>query len=663
MLRYLPCRTPSGSRVKLTVAALVAAVVFACSVKPGGNTTETSGTQPGEQGLPGSGNGSSGGVGLGNATPDASGAQGGLVFGDGGNMRASANPPPPPGCDPTCAAAHGTCNGNVCTIAENPGGVDMATQGQLQNGGKADSGFAWLYPYDRTVFGRGLLSPTLQFDGAMADGAVVRITSMTLDYTGYFQFSQSPTTLSLPQPSWDAVVAAALPTDPVQVKVTKVASGKESGPIQEAWTFAKGYMRGTIYYETYNSQVAGGTGSVGIMQIRPGDSMPTALATGCGNVCHTASADGSTLVAATTLGGPNIFGLGGATSTAYDLTNNFATIRTAMDDSYTYAGLYPDGSIFMSATSFRAASGNPSRLFDTKTGAPIAAAGWDNTITNGGTVAFSPDGKQIAFIHEDMDQGHTLAKMDFDRSTNTFSNLVDLATDPNLYLAWPAFTPDGKQVLYHAGTNAAFETDCGASGDLYVVDVATKTVRRLDTIDGYTGSGTASYLPASDPDLNFAPTILSEPIGGYFWAIFTSHRSYGNLLASQANGTGGMAMCRNAAGDGANGKLWVAALDINGAPGQDISHPAFYLDGQELQADNLRGYWVLPPCRKDGEMCASGDMCCGGYCGMTDAGGLVCGKPPPGSCAKEYDKCMTTADCCDAKDQCIAGRCAQPTAQ
>jgi hypothetical protein len=348
------------------------------------------------------------------------------------------------------------------------------------------------------------------------------------------------------------------------------------------------------------------------------------------------------------------------------LTNNFSTIRTANDDSLTYAGLYPDGSFFMTATNYRGASGNPSRMFNTKTGAAIAANGWDNTITNGGTVAFSPDGKQVAFVHEDKDNGHTLAKMDFDVSTNTFSNLVDLATDSNNYVAWPAFTPDGKQVIYHSGSSVTFETDCGATGDLYIVDVATKMVRRLDVIDGYMGSGSGSYLPASDPGLNFAPTMLSEAVGGYFWAIFTSHRSYGNLLASKASGAGGMgpSMCPSPGGDEANGKLWVAAIDIGGAPGQDISHPAFYLDGQELNADNLRGYWVLPPCRKDGDSCTSGDQCCGGFCGI-DAGdgGFLCGVKPPGVCSKEFDKCMTDADCCDPKDLCIAGRCTQPPPQ
>ena len=134
-------------------------------------------------------------------------------------------------------------------------------------------------------------------------------------------------------------------------------------------------------------------------------------------------------------------------------------------------------------------------------------------------------------------------------------------------------------------------------------------------------------------------------VGGYFWTIFTSHRSYGNILASKASSD-------------TLGKLWIAAVDIDPTPGTDPSHPAFYLDGQELNADNLRGFLTLPPCEAAGASCTSGDQCCGGYCGQVSGGFQCTSKPPP--CSNELDKCTTSAECCDTADLCINNRCSQP---
>jgi hypothetical protein len=641
---------PTGSRS--AIVAIAATVLVALVWESGCGSQKASGFSTGPTTGPvASAENDSGGTQFlfGN---DAGGFDGSLGIGTGTGGDASSGAGPA-GCDPSCAAAGGTCAAGACSVSENPGNVSTAVQMQLQGKGSADTAFAWLYPYDKTVFPRGLLSPTLQFGGGASDAEYVHITSKTLDYKGFFAGGGAgKVSLSLSQKAWAAVTEFVGTGDSASVAVTKISGGNVTGPITETWPIAQGSLRGAIFYETYGSQIAGGANSVAIMKILPGAAQPTALKTGCGNVCHTASADGTTLVAATSVGA----------SASYDVRSNISTLATANSTIFTYAGIFPDGTFAMSATGFRTSLNLNSRLYDTKTGNSIAATGWDSTITLAGTPAFSPDGKQIAFMHQDKN-AYTIAKMDFDASTKTFSGLVDLASNSSSeYVAWPAFTPDGKTVIYHSGSSTTYETDCQATGDIYAVDVASKMLHRLDTLDGYTGAS-GSYLPAKDTALNFAPTVLAEAVGGYFWAVFTSHRSYGNLMASKANSSGfGGGMCLNPQGDEADGKLWVAAIDIGAQPGRDISHPAFYLDGQELQADNLRGYWVLPACQANGSSCQTGDECCCGFCRSSGSAAPTCVCKPPG-CSNEFETCVTAADCCNKSDQCINGRCAMPAPQ
>jgi hypothetical protein len=609
-----------GGLATITLAAVVAG---ACGSNPIGSNFGSSSSGASSSGTGGSSGGASSGTSSGTNLGGSSGSasSGSSSSGGGG----------PTQCDPSCVAAGGTCTAGSCTI----------NQTTLGGTGTAVSAFAWQYPYDKTVFPRGLLPLTLQFAGTNFDAAKVTVTFPGMSYTGFYGPGASANQIKFSAAMWTAITAAAGATSPVQVQVTKLVSGAVSGPITETWTIAQGNIRGTIYYETYGSQILGGADSVGIMKIQPGATAPTPVKSGCGNVCHTASADGSTLVANVGLD---------ISSASYDLKNNAATIYTASNINLTYGGIYPDGSFVMSATNYRTWALGGSLLYSTSTGANIAANGW--TVTNAGTPAFSPDGKMMAYNSglDGSGTGGTLGVANFDNSTKTFSNLTNIASAPdttNATLAWPAFTPDTKNVLYHAGSDAAFETDDGATGNLYVTDLATKTQTRLDAADGYSAPppATTTYLPANDPDMSFAPTVLPEAVGGYFWAVFTSHRSYGNTAPSQDNGD-------------QNGKLWVTAIDINTTPGKDPSHPAFFLDGQELTSDNLRGFWVLNPCAANGASCASGDDCCAGFCSATSDGGSgTCETPPAGTCSQQYDKCTTAADCCDSTNECINGRC------
>src|ERR1019366_4698570 len=367
----------------------------------------------------------------------ASGDDGGTVgFGSSGSTGSSGGGSSggATGCDASCSAAGGKCTGTVCSITENPGHVATATQTQLQGNGKADSAFVWLYPYDKTVFPKGLLSPTLQFGGGASDAESVHITSKTLDYTGYFAGgAANQVTLSLPQKSWVAVNAAVGAGDVASVQVTKISGGKVTGPISESWPIAQGNVRGTVFYETYGSPVAGGRNSVALLKISPGATTPTLFQGtmgACGAICHAASADGSTIVSATSLGA----------SASWSVQSG-ASMTTSNSTTFTYMGLYPDGTFGMTATNYGAiyTTNATSRLFDTKTGASIAAPGWDSVINAAGTPSFSPDGQQIAFMREDQD-AHTIAQADFNASTKTFSNLVNLATGASGYAAWPAFT-------------------------------------------------------------------------------------------------------------------------------------------------------------------------------------------------------------------------------
>ena len=650
--------------VALTFGACLAA---ACGGSNGGGGGGATGgpADGGTTTSPGSSSGS--GVGSSSGSPIFGGSSSGASSGS------SSGSPGTTTCDPTCAAAGGTCSGTSCTISENPGGVSSGDQGSLNGGGSADSAFAWLYPYDGTVFPRGLLPLTLQFGGTAFDAAEVKVTFPGMTYTGFYGPGAAPSQIKFSAAVWSAITAAAQATSAVKVEVTKESSGQVSGPITETWTIAQGNIRGTIYYETYGSQLidagTGGLGglgggddseSVGIMKIQPGATAPTVLKSGCGNVCHTASADGATLVA--NAGDETSYS---SSSASYNLKSNAATIYAAANLDFTYGGIYPDGTFVMSATNYRTWTGGGllgilggsngnSLLYNTSTGANIPVTGW--TVQNAGTPAFSPDGTMMAYNSglDNNGTGGSLGVASFDNATKTFSNLATIANAPdstNVTLAWPAFTPDTKNVLYHAGSNGQFETDQGATGDLYVVDIATHTATRLDSADGYSAAApsTSTYLPASDPDLSFAPTVLPEAVGGYFWAVFTSHRSYGNLAPSKDN-------------NDQNGKLWVTAIDINTTPGKDPSHPAFFLDGQELTSDNLRGFWVLNPCAANGASCASGDDCCGGFCRANDDGGaLQCfSSAPTGGCSQQYEKCTTAADCCNTNDQCINGFCATP---
>jgi hypothetical protein len=588
--------------------------------------------------------------------------------------------------------------------------------GALQAGGQADSHFKWLYPYDLTVFPRGLLPPRAQWSGTQPQWLLVTASSLNLVYTGVFaptnedQLPGTPSQLDLPADAWTAITGAGA-NDPVTIQVTKYdVQSAVTGPIAETWTIAQGTLKGIVYYNSYDSPLAqGDSGSANdqgaVMRLRPGDTQPEVFIGGSQKgsctVCHTLSANGSTMALSAGHVYDAVYGV------TADASSPVGPLSTQPDNVYSFGALTPDGKYLFSCGSTGLDAG------DDNDGGPVSYADYGPNVVSmthelnsqlfatadGGVVgamanvpkalmpAFSPDGTALVFNRFVAGQDQRLAVASFNEATLTFGAPVDIFVDPGYYLAWPTFLPDSRSFVFETTEDSdqystyepvSYED---ADGELFQYVPSVNDVHHLRaamgqevvTTDG--GQELVTYLLNPDGTVadqdgykNYQPTALPVAAGGYYWVVFTSRRSYGNTIDnSNPNDTPPNVKPK---------KLWVAALDIDGNPENDPSHPAFYLPGQELGAGNIRGFWTLPPCEANGASCQSGTDCCTGFCRqvttedggtavVTDSGvaAFTCISPPP-ACSNVDEKCTVDSDCCGTPANgvhCLAGFCAIPT--
>jgi hypothetical protein len=570
-------------------------------------------------------------------------------------------------------------------------------------------GLAYLYPYDQTVFPRGLLAPLIQWTWTTGNADAIQIslktTSGSFSYTGTFaapailtQTGGKFIRMPIPQDVWAMATDTAGGTTPsgkpdqLTLSLVVAKSGVGYGPITETWTVAPALLEGTVYYNSYGTQLVKnsldsdfngneyGAAVLGIDQgatgpvVVAGPASPPGAGTGC-RVCHVVSSDGSTLIAQH---GDNY-----AETSAYDLKNgNAENALTSYDNVFGWAGLSADGSLAFTNAGDLAANDSVSQLYafpPAASGAtPIAATGIPANLQVG-TPAFSPDTKHLAFdllsgtLGTFTGNGTQLVAIDFDKTTNTFSNPTVLATmTGGMRAGFPSFFPTDDAVAFHyqlVNSNHLLNTWHGAEAQIWWSDLGTGTASNLYALNGLKPGGTGQYIQvgtgnhANDTVLNYEPTVNPVSSGGYIWMIFTSRRLYGSVATTDPWQSDPRDYDATQVANATCKKLWVAAIDLNAKPGTDPSHPAFYLPAQELLAGNARGFWALAPCKADGMSCQSGDQCCNGYCEPGD-GGLVCANTPPdASCSQVGNKCTTAADCCDTTNQCINGFCSVSSAQ
>ncbi len=439
---------------------------------------------------------------------------------------------------------------------------------------------------------------------------------------------------------------------------------------------------------------------------RPEDHSATLIskASEC-HVCHTVSGDGSTLIVQSGNMGSINYGSSELIPLASPNTTSYLP-TLANGSNLGWAGLSYDGKqAFQNGTNMAASPSNqttyPSGVYSVGS-MPAAAMGTGLPADlEAGTPAYTKDGLHVvfellggtvgSFVGDRMHP--RLIMMDIDPATGAFSNpqaLVDqLAPDDFVdHMGYPTFFPSAgaptgvvyqKQLVecsdYGWCTQRDNTTAGGAQAGLWWANppsgMTPSMPLELSMLDGIGASG--SYLPPhsqggtswDDTKLNYEPSIVPIVVGGYAWAVFTSRRAYGNLATNgpwnsfPGGGTDGYDITQYA--QVPTKKLWVAALDVPPTPGQDPSHPAFYLPAQELAAGNSRGFWVLDPCQQDGSSCQSGDQCCTGFCEPNSTGMNVCGKQMSTTmnmgCASTGQLCNAGNPCCNASDMCMGGSC------
>ncbi len=512
-----------------------------------------------------------------------------------------------------------------------PAPIDPTLKKDFSGPAPLDPNLVLLYPYNQTVFPRGLTGPTIQWNGgAIADIYYIQVLSPTYEFE--FWGAVPPKSRynfpKLPVDVWAKLTAsndADLTVDIKRFNGNQIYAAKT-----QTWTIAPASLAGIVYYwEVNNGKV---------VRLPPGASKPEKFLeekqNGC-IACHSVSADGSTL-AASYAGGWSPWATWNAQDGKQKYYSNTASGFTALspNGSHVVWGHWSDGG-------FNTTGALTLSVFNSIV--PLAKLDPPPVGVGGGAPAhpaWSTDGNKVAFSVRTNGNGldftaSTLWVTDVDLMMPKFFNtkkIVD-ATVGRPTTTFPTFSPDSKQIAFERATQARTR---GAAGELFITDPDGESVATLDNANG------KGIISAPQAATSYEPTFMPVSVGGYNWLVFGSERMYGNTLEDQNVNT-------------RKKQLWVAAIDIAAKPGQDPSHPAFWLPGQELGNNNMRGSWSLSPCKNAGQGCGGGFDCCGGYCYGAPA---VCQEQPLDNCAHIGDKCSNDGDCCAIDgSSCLGGFC------
>jgi hypothetical protein len=420
--------------------------------------------------------------------------------------------------------------------------TDPATLTALQTptGDAGASGLTFLYPYDKTVWPRGMLAPLLMWSWASNDADAVQIslttTSGSFSYTGTFSrpsLDAPPATfvrMPIPQDIWTTATNTAGGTTPsgtaddLTVSLTIAKSGVGYGPISETWHVAPALLTGTVYYNSYgtgyvqnwggNVDTAGNRLGAAILGVRSGDLAPHLVVgenstddSGC-RVCHIVASRGKWLISQSEQGNP-----GDGLSRLYDLSQaniDGSGVQIPQQGVFAWAAMTGDGSYALT-NAVNPSSSNPAIAGSTSSFFQFSAAPQGATLTGlpsgvaAGYPAYAPDDKAVAYVDVTGNTGTVdgpIKTAAYDTTNQTFSNVQTVATPATgQRIGYPFFLPDDSALVFETEvrsslTDSVMVTRNGARSEISWVTLGgTPVVTPLYALNGKTPGGAASYLP------------------------------------------------------------------------------------------------------------------------------------------------------------------------
>ncbi len=505
--------------------------------------------------------------------------------------------------------------------------IDPGIKTAFDNPVGPDPLLALLYPYDQTVFPRGLIGPELQWNGGTdTDVYKIKASSDTFSFTSWTT-APNPSRFNFPQLPSDMWRLMTNSTDGVvTLDVQRYDGAQAYSAKTQSWTIAPASLAGTIYYWEINQG--------NVVRLKPGATAPEQFLQKPPGVtcvaCHSVSANGSTLVA-TFHGGYSPWGTfntsDGSSIYATDTASGFQAISPT--GSHVLYGQSQSSSTLTLSTSTNLM---PLTTLTTPTGAP-AHPTWSNV---GGRFAYGvrADGNWLDFTNA------SLYVANVDTTVPSITNqqqIVAAGAEGFPVNTYPSFSPDSQWIAFQRSNTARTRA---ALGEVWVTNLDGTTRIPLTRMNG------TGVLPGVEGQATYQPTFLPVAVGGYFWLVAESERTYGNRLTDTNPAT-------------RRKQLWVSAISTTPQAGVDPSNPGFWLPGQELNNQNMRGAWALDPCKEIGETCEAGFECCEGFCVYDpDVMDYVCGEQE--GCSPNGSACETAEDCCEFEvgAQCINGFCA-----